>query len=287
MRWGQAKLILIAVFALMDAFLGWRLLAGQGAAVAPAASGPPVTLGSADTAGSSVRFEGVLPSWPQRLPTLTIRLAHPDAAAIASRLFGPDVRTQSQGSIITYLGPDGSLQTANGAILYQRSAAGGPSRPGPDPAQARAAADALLARMALVPSDLGYDRMALDPAAGAWRVDYVQRYQGQPIFNGRCEVQVDGRGVRAATCLWTNPVGPADSPRPILAPGEALQRLADVRGATAADPLTVTAVVLGYIAPTYQANAAWPTVPAWRITLTDGSLYYVNAYTGTLVPGPA
>jgi len=274
---------MIAVFILLDAFLGWRLFAGQATAVAPLPASGLVTVGNVNVAGSSVRFEGVLPPAPSRLPTLTVQLEHPDAARIAASLLGPGAQAQNQGAIATYTGASGWLQAANGALLFHRSGGGG-SRPLPTTAQARAAADQFLARMALVPADLVFDRVTL--VTGTLAVEYYQRYQGQPVFNGRCEVQVDGQGVQSATCIWADALGPADSPRPILAPAEALQDLADARGASAGDPLLVQGVVLGYVAATYEANAAWPTVPAWRVELSDGSLYYVNAYTGTLVPGP-
>jgi hypothetical protein len=288
-RWDRAKLILIAVFALLDMFLGWELVAGQATAVAPANPGRLVTLGSADAPGSAIRFAGVLPAAPQRLPTLSISLEHPDVAQIAAHLLGPGARAQNEGSIVAYVGAAGTLQSANGVILYQRAqgASQATSAAPLDAARAHAAADGFLARMDAAPGSLGFDRVTLDPTDGSWSVEYVQRYEGQPVFNGRCDVRVDARGVRSLTCMWANLLGPADSPRPILGAADALKHLADARGATAAAPLAVDGVILGYIASTYQANAAWPTVPAWRVELADGSLYYVNAYTGTLVPGPA
>jgi hypothetical protein len=290
-RWGQAKAVMIAVFLLLDACLGWRLTAGQATAVAPAPAVSPTTLVQANVAGSAVRFEGVLPVAPASLPTLTIALRQPDAAAIASHLLGSDFQVERQGSIMTYAGRAATVQSANGAVLYQRVNAQTSTAPVPTASQARFVADGFVARMALAPSNLVFDRVAYSQRDGAWDVAYFQRYQGQPVFNGHCDVEVDNVGVLSANCLWANVVGPAQSPRPILDPAEALHYLADAQGATAGSPLLVdasqNAIVLGYVAATYPANAAWPTVPAWRIELADGSLYYVNAYTGTLVRGPS
>ncbi len=288
MRWEQAKAVMIAVFLLLDAFLGWRLYAGQATAVAPAPAVSPVTLGDVNVTGAAVRLEeGVLPTAPSRLPTLTIALRKPDVAAIASHLLGSDFQVEPQGSIMTYAGRTGTVQSANDALLYQRVRAAPSSATPPTAGQARFVADGFVARMALAPSDLVYDHIAYSQRDGAWSVAYTQRYEGQPVFNGHCDVLVDGAGVLSASCLWANVIGPAQSPRPILDPAEALRDLADAQGATASVPLLVDAVVLGYVAATYPANAAWPTVPAWRVELADGSLYYVNAYTGTLVPGPS
>jgi hypothetical protein len=286
-RWEQAKAVMIVVFFLLDAFLGWRLYAGQATAVAPVPAAHLPTVGDVDVAGSAIRVEqGVLPSAPPSLPTLTIALQRPDAAAIAGHLLGSDFQLEPQGSIMTYAGRTGTVQSANGALLFQRAAPAATGAAPPPTGQARFAADAFLRQMALAPANLVFDRLTYSQSRRAWDVAYVQRYQGQPVFNGRCDILVDGDGVLSASCLWANVVGPAQSPRPILGAAEALQRLADAQGATAASPLLVDGVALGYVAATYPANAAWPTDPAWRVELADGSLSYVNAYTGTLVPGP-
>ncbi len=286
MRWEQAKVVMIAAFFLLDLFLGWRLYAGQATAVAPAPAPAPLTVGNADTPGADVRFEGVLPSYPGSLPTLTIALQTPNAAAIAAHLLRTDYQVERQGSIMTYAGRAASIQYTNGALLFQRVPATPSTAAPPTAGQARFEADGFLARMAVAPANLEYDPAASGQHGGAWDVAYDQRYQGQPLFNGHCDVTVDGGGVRAASCLWVRVIGPAQSARPILAPAAALQRVAAVQGATASSPLVVDDIVLGYVAATYPANAAWPTIPAWRVELADGSLYYVNAYTGTLVPGP-
>ena len=289
MRWDQAKAVMIAVFVLLDAFLGLRLYARQATAVAPVPAASLIALGNVNVAASDVRVEGVLPTAPPSLPTLTIALQHPDAAAIALHLLGSDFQVESQGSIMTYAGRKGTVQYANGALLFQRAPGQGAAAAGALPSVGRAQflADNFVRAMALAPANLVFDRIAYSQSESAWDVAYYQRYQGQPVFNGRCHVMVDGRGVLSASCLWASVAGPGQSPRPILSPAEALQRLADAQGATAAAPLLVDGVVLGYVASTYPANAAWPTVPVWRVELADGSLYYVNAYTGTLVPGPA
>lgn len=285
MRWEQAKLVLIATFFCLDLFLGWRLIAQTGGIAAPLPSQAlyqPTRVGSSHL--QDVQVDGVLPGAPAALPALTVRLRPQNLLALAKHLFGPDFREERQGQLVSFVGPAGTLQEIDGALLFQRASRSG--RRTMDRSLAQAAATAFLGQMGNLPTGAVFDRARYDAGADAWDVSFVQRYQGQPLYAGRCVVQVDQYGIRGATCYWLDAVGPAGPPHPILSAADALQRLAEQEGARPAQPLIVRAIGLGYVSAAYEPNATWPTVPVWRVEVADGSLYYVNAYTGTLVQGP-
>jgi hypothetical protein len=281
MRWERAKAILIVAFLCLDLFL-WGRIRAEGTLPAPRLTSAARVAGEAPP--SAVTYGGVLPAAPAALPPLLVRLDSGDPAALAQRLFGPGVAAEQQGGIVTYAGPGGLLRLAEGVLVYQRAPVAGTAPP-PGAAQARAEADDFLARLGGPPADAAFDGASYQAAERSYVVDYVQRYQGQPLFPGRWRVRVDGHGVAEATRTWLAVIGPAGPPRAILSPTEALQRLGDLLGARPDRPLRVENLQLGYFSAQLQA-AAWPTVPVWRLRLSDGSSYYVNAYTGTLEAGP-
>ncbi|MBX6377136.1 MAG: two-component system regulatory protein YycI [Clostridia bacterium] len=296
MHWGRAKAILTIAFLLLDAALAYRLWsAGLGAGGALAAlpvAGEAGRTGTRDAAALAemlaargVRLEAPLPRVPAALPLLTVRIAPPDGGALAAALFRdtPGVERQEwpgdPGGVTFRAGDEALTVLPQGLVIYERRGVGVAPEP-PSATAARAVADAFVERLGGLPPDGAYDYTAPAARSPGQEVRYVQRYGDVPVFGGYLAVEVAAQGVVAAKRVWLEPMGRRRDGRPVLPPGDAL--LAWSVQATPPTGAAVVEVRLGYYSQNYLYARQWDMVPAWRIRLNTGEVFYVNAYTGSL-----
>lgn len=150
-------------------------------------------------------------------------------------------------------------------------------------AEVRRVAEAALAQVPLPPGVVLQWLETRPGPEGSLAVTFVPHYQGLPVFAGWATVWVGPRGAEAVRYLLPLVEGFRGEPKGILAPTEAVLRLAGALaagGGAAPRPRAFTAVALGYYAPQLPAARAWEAVPAWRIATDTGAVYYVNAFTG-------
>ncbi|MDI3317822.1 MAG: two-component system regulatory protein YycI [Bacillota bacterium] len=296
MDWGKARLWLILLFALLDAYL-WVQVRAEEAAWRSWAWVPPGSAagtGSPEEASRRLQEAGVLletnlPTEAPSLPLWTVRALPADGAALARRLFQNEHWTAepwpgSPGSY-TYIDrktPQVRLSVLReGPVVYEEPAGSGS---GPSPAEARRVADDFLGRLAWPPGgEVAFD--GVEKAAGAGSglvVHYVEVFHGRPLFGGYVAAEVQAGEVTHLEGVWLEVSGRGGASRPIMPAEEALLRLAADQGANRAQPLRVRQVQLGYYSPLYRVYEAnrWDVAPVWRIRLADGSIFYVNAYTG-------
>jgi hypothetical protein len=124
------------------------------------------------------------------------------------------------------------------------------------------------------------------------RLEYVPYFRGYPVYSGYLRVLVSELGVEQVSHFWVEPLGFREaSAKPVRPPSEALLRLAGhLQYQQTGGRRVVTDMQLGFYAgPTLSgaqsvsANVnAWDTVPAWRILLDSGEVYYINAFNGEL-----
>lgn len=297
MDWAKARLWLILLFALLDGYLALQVRAERAAwqswAWVPpgSASEPSSAQVARQLAEAGVLLETGLPSGAPALPLWSVRAQPADGEALARRLFGAGGWTAepwpgSPGSY-TYVDrktPQQRLTVLReGPVEVQEPAGGGGAS---SPEAARQAADAFLGRLGWPPAgQLAYDGLeASTRAGGGLVVHYVEMFQGRPLFGGYAAVEVRGGEVTHLEGVWLEVGGRGGASRPVMPAEEALLRLAADRGANPAQPLRVREVRLGYFSPVYRVYEAnrWDVAPVWRVRLADGSVYYVNAYTGLL-----
>lgn len=116
-------------------------------------------------------------------------------------------------------------------------------------------------------------------------VEYIQVFQGVPVFSGYCRVVISRFGVETVEERWARPLSFRGEQKAVLAPTEALLRVAGHVGGTSGR--TFTEIELGYYAGRPLGGAegsayAEDVVPVWRIALDTGDLFYINAFTGEL-----
>lgn len=296
MDWLRAKLILIAAFVCVDAFLVWQVSRLTVPLLYLQMTGAGVSRPTRVSARVGVYLmgeaEGPAPV-PQSAPRLRVATVGVERRALA--LLGPRYSCEH------VLGPLGPLYASDcrspgGAELRQLGGALVFTSPvrvaGAESASAaRRAADGIV--RLVDPVGAG------NPVVGPWdpttrgrAVSYLEVYDGVPLFVGTWTVSVGATGI-TATRFWVRVLGTLPPDQPLISPDQALTEAAAAYGAGPARPLTVEGPVLfGYYYPLRQPPAApsagggapvrrvWELVPVWRIRTAEGRCLYVNAYNG-------
>lgn len=293
MDFRRAKVILIAAFALLDAFLFWRVAAGAQLA-APGAGGSRPTVSMATLRHEGIELDlaghGVLPARSASVPLLSVRLETPDGRSLVGTLFGGrQVKTSrfpATGQVQAEIYRTAAEELAVlrfGVVSYRRLAP--PVAAGKvDPQRAMSEAVAFLKRLGGLPPGGRFDYAGPVPGSALYQVRYVEYHQGLPLFPGYLAVTVDAHGVYDARRYWLKvvPAARAAPSRPTIGAAQALLQLAAGEHASAQHPLRIVGLRLGYYSLGNAAARQWQVVPAWRIRLAGGGVYYINAYTGAL-----
>lgn len=294
MDWPRARAILLLTFLLVNAFLAWRLWGGG--AVRPLPESGLAALQVSETrvrlAEQGFRLEADPKPHPPVRPLL--RLGPPGE--------------ERQGRVVTRLvavrREPGDLvwRQDGGAVVWTGGSPWGkPPRSGPRGAREAAEAFLRAADLASV-ADLTWSRSQLLP--GGYAVEFVPLRGGLPVYAGWVRVSVGPGGVTRAQVFLPEMEEVRGELKGVLAPTEALLRLAGhlaaapaVGAAAPAGPLgaghggrngraTFTDVALGYYAPRPPGARSWDAVAVWRVLTGAGDVYYVNAFTGELVTAP-
>ncbi|MCL6451059.1 MAG: hypothetical protein K6T75_07205 [Acetobacteraceae bacterium] len=290
MDWGKARAILIFAFALMNAFLAYRIWVEPGpyAASASQATEQEVRAVVEKLAERGLVVEARLPLRNLPMPILEVSPRRPQPlamlAAFTAELAGPGPLTEEVSpGVHAYRRGEAVLSlVSSGAWSFRRP------RLEPDQersdgiwslAEARRVAEEFLKSHGGLPADARLDLALALPAQGLYRIEFVQVYQGWPMFMGRFRVGVGYWGVELAEGIWVNGQGFRGERKPVVSAAEALRRWADL--IPAGEEVTVKEVSLGYFTPAYDSDL-WQAVPVWRIRAVDGRSWLLNAWTGQL-----
>lgn len=316
MDWPRARLILIALFLLMNAFLSLQIWGpeplGFRAPAAVAERGGERELRDR-LARFGIHIAGEIPRGGQALPLLRLAVTVPPPRATVRRFFPRNLPppdwpepTDSPTAPPPVL-PARVLRFAAGAASLTMDEAGrvrfrqepadpaiagallAARRGGPlTPAAVQEAAAAVLERFGEAVGGgvahlftASFPEPVRSPAVGRWS----PLWDGVPLFGAgravRFELAPDRATVSAVQLdrADVRPAGPAGEARPTIPGREALLRLAlalDERGLPGG---TVVRATLGYLAHPLAA-ASWEAPPVWEIELRDGRRFYLNAFTG-------
>ncbi|BDG61818.1 hypothetical protein [Caldinitratiruptor microaerophilus] len=276
MDWPRARAILLVTFTLVNLLLGVRLWA----------SGRRQP--GADPGLASLQLSEVRARLAEQGFRLTARLeAHPPVRPLL-RLSPPDPRSvEAVAARLASPGPGTARAEAGGVVVYRPALPWGRA-PRPGDRGAREAAEAFLRATGLASFvDLAPSRVRT-PEPGLAEVEFVPLRSGFPVYSGWVRVSVGPAGVVEARAFLPGLDDLRGDPKGVIAPTEALLRLAGQLAAGSAGrgadgTVTFTDVRLGYYAPRPPGARAWDAVAVWRVLTDGGDAYYVNAFTGELM----
>ncbi len=107
---------------------------------------------------------------------------------------------------------------------------------------------------------------------------YHQVYKNHSLYGGYLNVWITPRGIQQLEMYWLDPQGFSGQEISTISAAAALSRLADTLSPSS-ERQAVESVNLGYYSQAFDAQK-WDMVPVWRIRLSNGRVYYINAYTG-------
>lgn len=193
----------------------------------------------------------------------------------------------STGERVAYPRLDSETQ----AIIYEPNATGPAARnlKLDNPGQVQQAVDAYLRSESLMPPGAHFFGSYQLAESGQLILEYVPIFEGNPVFSGYVKVAVSTRGIETVTHLWVQPREYKNVPAKAVRPAaEALLRLAGHLEQNTNTRRSIVDIRLGYYAGRILTASpagdiqGWDTVPAWRIRLDNGEIYYLNAFNGEL-----
>lgn len=297
MDWNRARTILLIAFTLVNLVLGYAWLRPDTGL--PTVAGPSVRAQEEQVRAKLsdrglVLPSGVtLPSPPDSMRFLRVEYQSDPFIDTAVPEFSGKGKPISEAASVVDGRParqvEPTFDEATQATVYTPAAMGEAARDLKleNRSQVRKAADDYLRAQGLLPQT-AYPS-GIFPQEQVLVVEYVPQYQGIPVFAGYIRAEVSTRGIERVTQFWVRPLGyKGTAPKPVRPAAEAVLRLAGHLERTGQSVRTIVDVRLGYYAGRSLAEVpsdsirAWDTVPAWRITLDNGAIYYINAFNGEL-----
>lgn len=272
----RAKTILIMAFLVLNFFLGlllWqnpRNLRVQGGLTAEEAEQAKTALREA-----GFELQTALPRQTPRLSLLHVSRPPLNEDNWAARFWpggGAQKRTASPGETYFVKGQEQLKINASGHLVF-RQPAGGSAVPAEE---GRLLADRLLRERSLLEDGLKFDLSF--PAGGNVQVyRYLNIYQGFPLFNNFTNVHLHAEGIGEIGIYRLQPLSFSGREIQVVSAAMAVQTLLNQPGSFKAK--NITDLSLGYYSQVYNAER-WEIAPVWRFAAADGTVFYVNAFTG-------
>lgn len=270
----RAKTILIIAFLTLNLFLGYRLW------MSPPSlrSSGVLTSEDADRAREALQKAGfeVIAAIPRQIPRLSLlhvsRLPQ-QGPSLANSFFGEDVTgspTES-GSMLYTKGLETVEVASNGQAVFGTGPAGNQVVD-----ETRQGAERFFRQRNLWQDDLKFDQVISLGAKGS-QIRFVQTYQGFPLFFCAAEVIFGEERVVEARLYRVAPLGFRNSEISVISAAEAIETFLELKPDF--PDKRITDISLGYFSADYDAEL-WDIVPVWRIAALDGTVFYVNAFTG-------
>ena len=284
MDWLRARVLLLITFVCLNAFLGYRLWArdAQNTGVLTLGSREHVSVVQARLAAVGISVAAPI---PENAPSLSLlRVARTTPVFAANLLANFDVPAPPHRRPVggePRAGVYRFIQFPGGLVIYSRRAPA-PHPPAPSTRVSRRMVDDFFRRYGGLPGDAEYAGSA-QVDEERMRIDYVQMWSGVPLLPTGLSLTVTSSDVEQAQWLWLQPQGERGEPKAVLPASEALLRLAGHLGdRERRSPLVFTRIDLGYYATPPGGAQVWDTAPVWRISVEDGQVFYINAFTGEL-----
>ncbi len=289
MEWSKAKNILIMIFLALNLFLGYSLWEDIYMNL-PSRVVSQREIEEATTSLESVNLEleASLSRQISSMSFLTVSSLKQQGENLAAVLFDPDqpyiFEQGEEGALQVYRQEKNQIYLwENGKIIFTR----GDPMEGIDEAQeevleegaAVSLAEEYLKNVQLLPVDARLEEVySLEDSS--YLIRYNQVYKNHSLYGGYLVVRITPRGVEQIELYWLDPQGFSGQEINNISAAAALARLAD-----SLEPFpertAVEAVNIGYYSEAFDAQK-WDMVPVWRIRLSNGSTYYINAYNGEL-----
>lgn len=270
----RAKTILIIAFFALNLFLGYRLW------ISPPSLRSSGVLSSedADRAREALQKAGfeVIAAIPRQIPRLSLlhvsRLPQP-GPSLAKAFFGEDVKgIPTEGGGVLYAKGVATVNVANnGQAVFSTGSARSSSVE-----ETRQGAERFLRERNLWQDDLRYDQVIPLNALGS-RIRFFQTYQGFPLFFCVAEVFFEKERVTEARLYRVEPLGFSNNELPVISAAEAIETFLEQKPDF--PDKRIIDISLGYFSGDYNAER-WEIVPVWRVAAHDGTVFYVNAFTG-------
>ncbi len=274
MDWARAKTVLMVAFLALNLFLGHQILQERTGRIA-SGSREEVELLREALAQAELVLGCRLPK-PRQMSLLQVRTLPWDEAALLQTFFpSPPEVCRGDGGRKYRLGDEELSLSGEGTLRVTLSAGLAPDDLGGH--QVRALAARYLERLGGIPGGGRLDFIAACP--GGWVVQYVQVYQGWPLFGGGLRMVVGTGASVELECYWFEPLGFVGRPQMVLGASQALLRALQDPQAWPPGSRVIADVSLGYYSHPYDA-AHWEAVPVWQVRMGSGDLLWVNALTG-------
>lgn len=286
MEWSKAKNILIFTFLALNLFLGYSLWE-EFYMHSPSRVVSQREIEEARDSLDSVNLE-LKASFSRQtfsMSFLTVTNWEQQGEILAAGLFEPDlsftVKQGEEGAPTVYRQQTKQLSLwENGKVFFIQELPEELEEPEEDALEEGTAvslAEETLRNAQIFPPDARLEE-AYSLEDGGYLVTYHQVYKNHSLYGGYLMVWVTPRGVEKLEIYWLDPQGFSGQEINTISPAVALTRLADSLSPSPARE-AVESVNLGYYSEAFDAQK-WDMVPVWRIRLSTGRVYYINAYTG-------
>jgi hypothetical protein len=271
----RAKTILIVAFLTLNLFLGYRLwLSPQGLQAGRALTGEEAEAARETLLEAGFEMLAPIPRQIPRLSLLHVSSVPHNNNSWVGKFFGEDVpgTVTDEMSTLYIMGQESVEVAQNGLITYLSVAVDDSA--GED---SRQIAERFMRDRGLWQDDLRLDQTISRDAAGSARYRYVQTYQGFPLFFSSVEVLVTDGSVSELTLFRVAPLGFSNHEIQVISAADAVATFVS-QNPNFPDK-RISDISLGYYSQNYDAER-WEIVPVWRIAALDGTMFFVNAFTG-------
>jgi hypothetical protein len=275
----RAKTILIISFLMLNIFLGLRLwyspqyVRERGGLTAEEAE---LSRDLLQEAGYEVT--AVVPRQIPRLYLLNVARPPVDKNFWPLKFWGdePEIGAKSPEGAITFQKGNELLEIFPGGMVFFRKFVGNDAT-GED---SRPLVERFLRERGLFEDSLKFD-LSFPRNGGTYVYRYLQTYQGFPLFSGHVEIQIGSDGISGAEIYYLEPLGFSNKEMRVISAVEAIKTMIQQPGEFTHKK--IIEISLGYHSQHYNAER-WEVAPVWRFAASDGSVFYVNAFTGEVEP---
>jgi regulatory protein YycI of two-component signal transduction system YycFG len=273
----RAKTILIVSFLTLNIFLLFSLwqspsyVSQRGGISSDEAE---LTRNALLASGYTVSAE--IPRLTPQLSLLHVARKRVDGAAWAAKLWGivPSGSWLAEQGVLRYVMEQETLDiTPNGNITLYRSRMGNSTATGQED---RNSVERFLRERGFWYDSLKYDlTIVLGNEKKQYR--YLQGYQTFPIFNCYVDIIVTSGQITQVSYYEVEPLSFSGNELQVISAAVAVDTLFRQPGSFTAKH--IVEINLGYFSQDYDAER-WEIVPVWRFAADDGTVFYVNAFTG-------
>lgn len=283
MNLGRAKIVLIYAFLSLNLFLGYHLFwPNVGKFMQTAVTAADLQQAQSYLAANNYHLITEVSRSARQSAFLTVTPAQQLLEEVIALYYNEALILKENG--MTYYRISGRELTVHPSGLIQLD-----FQPGLFTAeQSSALEDREIARLVqqllrdhfILPEQARFDYIEKD-REGRLVVHFYQELSGIPLFAGYLKVFMEWDQIVSVELYWLDLMEwPREGEMEVIPATDALIKLVEELGPSS-QPRDIIKAELGYFSREYNAEM-WEVPPVWRILMEDGSVYYVNAFTGNL-----